>query len=312
VSEKILRRIPPAGELILRGAFYTRQRLFPARERRPARRTPPTDPVPASEDQLAQTLAALDIERGDVLMVHSDSGAIERLGWEIPLLIDWLINYLGPEGTLAMPTHVTLRGKDGRPVYNVRRSPSTVGLMTEVFRRRKGVLRSRFPVSPAAAIGHQAETLIVDHSASRMPHDGHSPYAKLAELGGKALCIGCALDRMTIIHVAEDAMGEAMPIAGFYDKKIYCVIDGDEKREVAVQLRADWLWWYLAKYRWTHDMLRRGFAKESSLNGVMLRSADARAVVEWMKGQLSAGRSIYPLAKLNSLLRLSAPPKEWR
>ena len=215
-------------------------------------------------------------------MVHSDAEAIERMGWTPSDLIDILLQHLGPDGTLAMPTHPRLQSSESRSVYDVRRSPSTVGLLTELFRRRHGAERSACPLSAAAALGSQAHDLVASHADSWAPHDEHSPYAKLAKAGGKVLCIGCPLDRMTIVHVAEDVLREELAIPRFHRPREFEVRDGADVRTVTVHERAPWLWWYLNLGAWTFDMYSRGCAEERKVHSARFRVADAHRCVETM------------------------------
>lgn len=254
-------------------------------------------------DSIRASLRELKIFPGDLLMVHSDTGAIGQWGLSPSEMIDFLLEYLGDRGTLAMPCHPKLKTENGRRLYNVRRSPSTVGIMTELFRRRKATVRSEYPFSAAAAQGRLAEELVSFHRHSFAPHDELSPYGKLAELGGKAIAIGCPLDRMTLIHVAEDTMRHVFPIRDFYTTETVLVKNGKETFTVNARKRADWLWWYLAKYQWTCQMYQNGFAREATLSGVRIFQMDARPMTRWMQDRARLGKTVYPLAKLNRIFK---------
>lgn len=301
-------RIPAWAEFAARLAHASTRRLRPAR----SPRSPVSKAVtrsPALEwDVMAEALSRLGIRRGGCLMVHSSSDSLGRLGWEPTALINFLLDYLGPEGTLAMPSHPKLTQDDnGRLIYDVRRSVSTVGLITELFRRRKGVVRSQFPFSAVVALGPHAEELTSAHARSVTPHDENSPYAKLGELDGQVLHAGVPLDKMTIFHVAEDSERGAMPIAGFHQPVEVFIKSGDELRKVAAYRRSPWLWWYLHMAGWKYDMYHRGFARPLALQGVPFWGAEARPLIEWMRGEVRAGRTYYPLARMNRWLKLEDP-----
>lgn len=304
------RRASATAEFLARCALATHRRYLPEGGRGKARPAPEAPARATGPDALADALSALGVRRGGILMLHSDSGACARMGWEPSSLIDFLRDYLGPDGTLAMPTHPKLSRQGDRLVYDVRRSPSKVGLITELFRRRKGVIRSQFPFSAAAACGPLAEALMADHRRSFAPHDEHSPYAKLADLGGQVLTFGCPLNRMTILHVAEDVLRGSLPIEDFHRPCEVWVKAGDEAVAVTAHVRAPWLWWYLHLSGWAREMYHRGLARTHRLSGVLLQSAEARQTVDWMKDELRAGRPIYPLAPLNRWLRLGDPRAE--
>jgi len=223
-------------------------------------------------------------------------------------MIDFLLEYLGPSGTLAMPSHPKLKEEDGHKIYLPHRCPSYVGLVTELFRRRKQTLRSLYPFSAAAAQGERAEELIADHRHSFAPHDEKSPYAKLAVMKGKTLALGCALDRMTILHVAEDTMRDVMPIDDFYVSEDVLIRTPNEEFTLRTHCRAPWLWWYLAKYQWTKHMYRQGFVRENCICGVPLREIDATAAIEWMQQRVRKGKTIYPYAKMNRFFHFKNMP----
>ncbi len=300
--------MPATVELLSRGALRQLRRIRPIRGVSPE--TPESAAAPADANRFLDALSRSGVRPGSVLMVHSSSAAAARLGWEPHELLDVLLGYLGPAATLAMPSHPGLLRSAEREVYDVRRSCSTVGLLSEVFRRRKGVLRSRYPLSAAAAIGPEAERLVRDHASSFAPHDENSPYAKLAEMDATVLCLGCPLSRMTILHVAEDVLRNELPIAGFHQPREIWVRDGAQEHPVTAHARAAWLWWYLHLSGWTYDMYRLGLVREVTSNGVTLLASRAADVVAWMKQEIRAGRTIYPLAGSQRWLRLRAPEEE--
>ena len=264
---------------------------------------------PASADDIIASLQRLGIQPGDDLLVHSDAAAMESIGWDPSDIIDLLLDYIA-DGTLMMPSHPRLKITNSKLTYNVRRSPSTVGLMTELFRRRAGVIRSRFPYSAAAAIGSRAAELIEDHANSFAPHDEHSPYSKLADFDGKVLCLGCDLDRMTMLHVAEDRRRSELQIPAFHQPKTVRVIDGEDESTVVAHTRAPWLWWYLSLSKWTSNMYRHNIARDVTVGGLTMRVASAKRMVCFMEYEIKTGSSLYPLAKYNRWLKLTEPQLE--
>lgn len=307
ISRKQL-RLPATAEFIARCGVTARKRLLGTRDRGPAplkihrERTTP--------DQLAAAFEQLGIHPGSDLMVHSDSNAIQAAGWTPSDMIDFLLDYVGTDGTLLMPSHPKLKRVSGKLIYNVRRSPSQVGLMTELFRRRKQSLRSHYPWSAVAAIGLKAEHFLTDHIHSYAPHDEHSPYAKLADAKGHVICLGCDLDRMTVLHVAEDRKREQLGIRQFYSKRYAWVMDGEHEQQLIVHRRSPWLWFYLNLSRWNSDMYRYKIATDTNAGGLEIRAAQAARLVFFMESEIAEGRSLYPLAKMNRWLKLQNPALE--
>ncbi|WP_162268047.1 AAC(3) family N-acetyltransferase, partial [Thiohalocapsa sp. ML1] len=91
----------------------------------------------------------------DCLMVHSSINKLAPMYRGGPLeLVKALLELVGPERTLAMPAFYFGDPKIGglldtlraRPELDLRRTPSQVGMATELFRRMPGVLCSRHPI----------------------------------------------------------------------------------------------------------------------------------------------------------------------
>ncbi len=305
-KERLFVSTLPTGEFALRCGLHVYRRV--RGQSTPAGATlvaPARAAVPAEE--LTGFLRRAGIEPGHAVMVHSSVVAVQRLGWSPTDFIDLLLDIVGRQGTVLMPTHPVLQEFDGKQVYDPRRSPSRVGLVTELFRRRLGAVRSMYPLSSAAGLGLEANDMVRDHIHSFAPHDERSPYYKLIERRGKVLCVGVPLHRMTLIHVAEDVLRDVFPVPDFYEEETIWLRQGADFTPINVHRRADWLWWYLALYKWSREILVRGFAQGSRWGDVTLHVTDAQAVFDWMKNEILCGHSLYPLANLNRYLRLPGP-----
>src|SRR5207244_1814925 len=118
---------------------------------------------------LKSALLELGVVPGDVLMVHS---AFDRfLGYQGGLVdaIRTLQEVVGERGTLMMPT-IPFQGTAveyalGDPVFDVQRTVSRMGLLTEVFRRSPGVVRS---IHPTRSEEHTSELQSPDHLVCRL------------------------------------------------------------------------------------------------------------------------------------------------
>lgn len=136
-------------------------------------------------DRFEKALARLNLRRGDVVCVHSELSQLGHIVGGADALIEGLMATVGDAGCLMMPTFPTsgssLRYLEQGEIFDVRTTPSRVGALTEVFRRRRGVLRSLHPTNPVAAWGGPAEALLRDHERSPTPFGYETPYGRLAE-----------------------------------------------------------------------------------------------------------------------------------
>ncbi|NLM86082.1 MAG: AAC(3) family N-acetyltransferase [Clostridiales bacterium] len=152
---------------------------------------------------LQQDLAALGVKPQDTLLMHSSMKAIGPVEGGAEAVLDALTGYL-KGGTLVLPTLSWKIIDDKPPVFDARKTPSIVGLLTETFRKRPGIVRSLHPTHSVAAIGSKADFIVSEDHLNTTPCGERSAWHKLMELNGKILMAGCGLNRCTFIHGVEE------------------------------------------------------------------------------------------------------------
>jgi aminoglycoside 3-N-acetyltransferase len=175
---------------------------------------------PITEPMLRRDLAAIGVEPGTTLVVHSSLSAI---GWVLggaPAVVRALIDSVGDEGTLAMPAatphcadpatwrepavpHEWLEEmRANLPPFDFRTTPTAMGAIPETFRTWPGTLRSQHPLESVCARGPRAEEITRDHPIAFSEGPG-SPFARLHDLDGRILLVGVGFNRCTALHFAE-------------------------------------------------------------------------------------------------------------
>jgi aminoglycoside 3-N-acetyltransferase len=187
----------------------------------------------------------------EVLMVHSSLNHMHPTyaGSAIEVVRS-LIELCGPERTLAMPTfyfgdpatggaHAVLK-RDGR--FDVRRTPSDMGMISELFRRSKGVVHSRHPYYRVSALGPLAQALVAGHEHAGTPAGPGTPFDFMAKHDTWVVGLGKPFEVLTQIHHAEDVMGDAFPVPSEPGEHlVLTLIDG--KVEVPFEMRGrNFLW----------------------------------------------------------------------
>ena len=152
-----------------------------------------------TQREIEHGLARLGLKPRATVVVHSSLSSLGPVSGGADAVIDALLEVLGPDGTLLMPTHPA---RDGR-TFDPETVPSDMGVISETFRLRTGVLRSRHPYHPVAGFGARAEEILCNHEKSAAPDGPETPYGRLIPLGGKVLHLGCDLDTMTLLHTVE-------------------------------------------------------------------------------------------------------------
>ena len=180
-------------------------------------------------------LQELGVVPGDHLLVHSSLRSFGYVDGGANAVIDALLEAVGESGTVLVPTLTFSILKSYPHEFSARRTPSATGRITETLRQRKGALRSRHPVSSAAAIGSHAAYLTAEHWDTPCGLD--SPYFRLYELGGKVVFIGASLGSNSVFHCAEEIACPAY--LGFATIEDAIVEDMDGRRHTVTARRYD-------------------------------------------------------------------------
>lgn len=176
---------------------------------------------PIIKADVIKAFSSLGLKKGDVVMVHTSLSKIGYVCGGAQTIIESLIETVGEDGTIMMPTQSwknldpeagvhwvvseenwdTIR--ENWPAYDKRITPTnTMGAVAEMFRSWPGSIRSDHPARSVAAWGRYAEHLVSNHDLSDIFGDG-SPIGKLYQLDGKVLLIGVGYDKNTSIHLAD-------------------------------------------------------------------------------------------------------------
>jgi aminoglycoside 3-N-acetyltransferase len=157
----------------------------------------------------------------EILMVHCSVNDLEPMyTGSVSELLDALVAVCGPSRTLAMPAFFFGGGEGdaaayyrAKPVFAARRTPSQMGLLSEVFRRRAGVRRSLHPTHSVCALGPLAEELVHDHHLAPTSFGAGTPFGVMAAHKTAIVGIGTQYFRcLTQVHAAEDLLGERYPL----------------------------------------------------------------------------------------------------
>ena len=171
--------------------------------------------TPHSCSDLTLDLRRLSVEAGDVLFVHSSFKSLGPVAGGAASVVEALETALGPEGLLLMPSFNLVQRKLRAETWDHGSTPSTVGWITEWFRRQAGVFRSDHYSHSVAARGKGAERFVAGHLRQEgysSPWDLepwgrtfglHSPMYRAHEAGAKVLMLGVDFFTSTYIHIVE-------------------------------------------------------------------------------------------------------------
>jgi aminoglycoside 3-N-acetyltransferase len=184
---------------------------------------------------LQDLLRKLGLARGDVVLVHSSLDHFEGFTGKARDIITALQEVVGIEGTLLMPT-LPFTGSaveyvSKTPLFDLVKTPSRMGLITELFRRSPDVLRSVHPTHPVAVWGARADEMIAGHHLAHTPCGRQTPYRGLLERNGKILFLGTDIEVMTFFHTIEEEMESIMPFSPFTEQ-VFSLKSRDQNGDV--------------------------------------------------------------------------------
>ena len=177
---------------------------------------------------LRDDFAALGIEKGDIVLMHSSFRSLGPVEGGMDGFFQALFDVLGERGTLILPTLSYGAVTRENPVFDVRNTPSCVGAMPEYFRYLPGACRSLSPTHSCAAKGYLAREITQGQLADDTPLGIHSPFRRLAQMNGKTLFLGCSIRPHTMMHGVEEAAG--VPYVLQEEKSPFTVIDETGKQ----------------------------------------------------------------------------------
>lgn len=237
----------------------------------------------------------------EILMVHS---AYDRM---VPMfrggpgdVVAALRELVGPQCTIAMPAFVMggrdedVRGYFGVRPFDLRRTPSELGIITEVFRRMPGTRRSLHPTASICAQGPLAEQMVAGHHLAADGLGPGTPFGFMNRHRTAILGLGVEYFRcLTHAHTAASEMGAEFPVR--HDPveimDITLVDDAGQRipyrlgvRDTEEELDLTLLW----------SLLSRDELREWRYHGIpMFLVADARTVTDRLIEAARCGVTIY-------------------
>jgi aminoglycoside 3-N-acetyltransferase len=152
-------------------------------------------------DQLVNNWNRCGIHSGDIVLFHSSLRRTLKENETTPeAVLESLLHAVGPEGTMLFPLF-NFDFTKGVP-FDIRETPSQMGILTEMARKRPEAVRSGHPIYSFAVIGTHAKRFDVDNFSGYGPD---SPFAILRELDGKIAVLDLDdLNSMTFYHHIEE------------------------------------------------------------------------------------------------------------
>ena len=242
----------------------------------------------------------LGLVPGEVVYIHSSVDQL-NLGFPFYRILPLIQNVLGPDGTILFPTYPNRSPvssydylKQGH-VFDVRRTPSFTGLLTELARRHRNAVRSLHPTKSVCAIGPLAHALTATHQQSPYPYDQCSPYYKLVDYDARIIGVGVHTTYLSFVYCIDDALKENSPVQTYYPEIFAAKCINYQGTEEIVETYAHDM------NRVVHDIpsfIKRHIPEDTcadlTINGMKFFRAKANALFETMMNLAGQGVTVYP------------------
>ncbi|MFC5703405.1 aminoglycoside N(3)-acetyltransferase [Cohnella faecalis] len=246
-----------------------------------------------TKEDLIKQFRSCGVAEEQTIFVHTSLNSLGFVVGGAETLIRALLEIVGQEGTLLMPSQ-TWKNLDPStgvhwdapedswpiiranwPAYNKEITPAIgMGVVAEMFRKWPGAKRTDHPARSIAAVGKHAEFITQEHDLSNI-FGKNSPVDKLYQLDGHVLLIGVGYDKNTSLHLAETR-------ADFPTKKF-----ADESSAITVGGQREWVT-YNTQAVDDEDFVRLGkdYDREHDIKVHRVGNADVRflkqrPLVDW-------------------------------
>ena len=170
-----------------------------------------------------------------------------------------------------------------------------MGLLTEVFRRMPGVVRSLSPTHPLLAWGRDAEAFVVGHDKATVPFGDESPFGRLLDRRAKILVFDGPFSVITFTHFVEARIAPSLGFPLFEDRpSVGHVVDRDGVlQEVAVEVLSDVANRLRREERLVARLEQDSILRKSRLGRIPLLFIECRAFVASAEAMVAGGESFF-------------------
>ncbi|MFO7824212.1 MAG: AAC(3) family N-acetyltransferase [Cyclobacterium sp.] len=239
------------------------------------------------KQRIQKDLSQLRLGEGDHVLVHASLNSLGKFSDRAKIVVSSLLDLLGPGGTLLMPALSYQTVTPDNPIFDLAKTPACVGALPEFFRTFPGVQRSMHPTHSVCAIGKLSDYFLSEHLLDDTPCGPHSPFAKLPEVHGKILFLGCGTRPNTSMHAVEERIKPPYLLGARVNYTL--------KDQTGRKMSKSYFTHDFAGFEQRYERLEGLLGSDSCQKGKVLQAAsvlmDARSL--WEKGTLQLKKDPY-------------------
>ncbi len=165
-------------------------------------------PKTTISDMRSLLINEFGLEKGDNLIISSSFGNLNA-DFSPHELVELLQEIVGKEGNIVMPFYPPGNSYEwaaSGKVFDMQTTPSSMGVLTQVFSKMENVYKSMHPTKAVVAWGKNAKEITSGHEKAKTPFYWDSPYGWLLKNSSKSLGLGIKSNPM--FHACEDVLSE--------------------------------------------------------------------------------------------------------
>jgi len=254
-------------------------------------------------NELVEALRRVGVGSGDSLMLHSAFEPHHGFRGTAGDAVDAFLEAIAPHGNLLMVsmsyTTSALEYLRKIKVFDVRKAPSAMGMVSEVFRRRTGVLRSAHPAHPVLAFGPRAEWFVAGHEQCKYSCGPGTPFEKLLQADGKVAFFNVDFSVFTFVHYLEHLTSGMAGVTLYTDETFDVPVVGRHGETLMVRTHA-FTREAILRRRFSileRTLRKQGLIREGRLGASRFLLVELNAVVRAVEASATQGVYFYDSAK---------------
>jgi aminoglycoside 3-N-acetyltransferase len=250
-------------------------------------------------------LRSIGIKKGDIMIVHSAFGSFKNSGLSPDDIIDFLIDIVGDQGTLVMPVirkypesptveeALDADVSDIEFTYDVKKSQIWTGIIPKTLMNKPGSTTSKFPINTITAFGPESGKMIQGEleGDSPTPNGVNSSWKYCTDQDAWVVSLGVDLTHsLTMIHTAEDVKNELWPIKGWYRKKKFKIIDGEQVTfKTILERHPKWGMLHFGERTLCKNLIDDKIMRSSVVEGVLIESLKSKSLFDYLNSKNKNG-----------------------
>lgn len=243
-----------------------------------------------TKSSLMKQLEELQIDPRGTILVHSSLKSVGEVEGGANTLLDALSEYM-KDGLLVFPTHTWSYINADNPRFSVQDSPSCIGILPDLFRKRPGVIRSWHPTHSVAALGADAEEFTAGDERWDTPCARGSAWGKLLDRKAEIVLLGVDLTRNTFIHGIEEWLDIPNRMTDTHEE-LYTITPGGDEIKVPSRRHCGLRW---SDHFWKveHVLEEGGAMRKGHLGDALVRVCGTVELTEILSRMLKENPDLF-------------------